>query len=268
MKLTMHKHRSRQRMYLIEGLLLIKDAMRSGAAVTQIILKDDGELADPRDGIPPEMLEEILAGDIPIFVLRSDLFDKLSQTENGRNIIAVVEMREQGDSFPVSAGRSHNAVILDRLQDPGNIGTIIRTADGAGFGAVIVLKGTADIYSPKVVRAAAGSLFRIPIMEAETPAELKEILDSMELRLVVTDMAGETAYWDEDISTGIGLVVGNEGSGVSEELKSMADTLVSLPMCGEIDSLNASVAAAVVMYESMRQRRLKGTEEKENIFNL
>ena len=147
-----------------------------------------------------------------------------------------------------------NVVVMDRLQDPGNIGTIIRTAEGAGYKAVITVKGTGDVFSPKTIRAAAGSVFRMPILQVEDNKALRALTDNMRKKLVVTGFHTDKYYFDEDLSKGVALVIGNEGNGVSEELMEMADVIVKIPMDGHLESLNASVAAGILMYETKRKR--------------
>ncbi len=146
-------------------------------------------------------------------------------------------------------------MVLDRLQDPGNIGTIIRTAEGAGYGGILILKGTGDVFAPKVVRAAAGSLLRMPLIFLDTPAEAMEFLRDHRKKIIATRMGAETSYWEADLSSDIGLVVGNEGNGICRELLEGADLLVAIPMAGGLESLNAGVAAGIIMYEAMRKNK-------------
>ena len=171
--------------------------------------------------------------------------------------MALIKKNEYDISDFSKEGRSSNLLVMDRMQDPGNVGTIIRTADGAGFGGIIIVKGTCDVYSPKVVRASAGSIFRMPFIFVENNEELFRILKDMGKTLAVTCFEGAENYQDCDLSENTAIAIGNEGSGVSPQLIEMADKRIKIPMYGNIDSLNASVAAAVVMYEAERQRRAK-----------
>ena len=150
------------------------------------------------------------------------------------------------------------AVILDRLQDPGNIGSIVRTAEAAGFGTLIAIKGTGDVYSPKTVRAAAGSLLRVDVFEGMDSGEAVRLCREQGMRIIASDLEGAAEYTDADLTGDIAIVIGNEGNGISDEFREAADTLVRIPMEGDIESLNAAAAAGVLMYESMRQRRAAG----------
>ena len=147
--------------------------------------------------------------------------------------------------------------MLDRLQDPGNIGTVIRTADAAGFAGAVIVKGTADLFSPKTVRAAAGSLYRVRLLFAESPADAAEKLRTYGRQIICTSPYAEKLFYDADMAHRTALVIGNEANGVCEELQNAADVNVKLPMEGTIESLNAAVAAAVVMYEAVRQRHMR-----------
>lgn len=236
-KLSQKKYRDREGRYLIEGFNLMREVPPEDLCC--MILRE-GVSAD---GLP----------DADTYVLDGKLFDRLAQTETSQGVIAVVRRQEWTvEKLQARTRQNSNFVVLDRLQDPGNIGTIIRTAEGAGYAAVIAVKGTADIYSPKTIRAAAGSVFRIPIVHVEDGRELGSLAASLGKKLVVTSLDTDTLYFDADLSEGIALVIGNEGGGVSRELLEMADVRVRIPMEGSLESLNASVAAGILMYEARR----------------
>ena len=145
-----------------------------------------------------------------------------------------------------------NFVVLDRLQDPGNIGTILRTADAAGYKLAVVMKGTADVFSPKVVRAATGSLFRMPVVFMDSEEELLEFTRAAGKKTVATCFDTDLYYYDVNLKENIALIIGNEGNGISETLIASSDVKIKIPMHGNIESLNASVAAGILMYEAVR----------------
>ncbi len=239
-KLSQKKYRDRLGLYLIEGYHLIGEAPLE--QLCYAVVRKGEELPD----IPEEKL----------FVMDGELFDRLAQTETSQGVIAAMRKISPGpDLLESVCGTGKNLVVLDRLQDPGNIGTIIRTAEGAGYGAVVVLKGTGDVFSPKTIRAAAGSVFRIPIIHVEDNRELRKLADDLGKTLVVTCFDTDTYYFDEDLSADVALVIGNEGRGVSPELLQMADVKIKIPMEGRLESLNASVAAGILMYESRRKNK-------------
>lgn len=241
-RLSLKKYRDKEGKYLIEGWNLINEAA-SGQALIDYLIFDEEKAA----GFPAR-------GDIHI--MSHSLFEKIAQTETSQGVIAVVCKREYGlEELAERCGGDGNIVILDRLQDPGNIGAILRTAEGAGYSAVVAIKGTGDVYSPKTVRAAAGSVFRIPIIHVEDNRELKALVERLGKRLVVTSLEADNNYFDADLCGGIALVIGNEGNGVSQELTAMADVKIRIPMAGRLESLNASVAAGILMYEAQRCKK-------------
>ena len=282
LKLLRHKYRERQQEYLIEGSNILRDALGANAEIKELLIcYRDKNGYNLSSYVSPEMAEALQEAGVKVFFLSEALFDRLQDTENGRDVIAVVKMqgfenfddvRAFHQKYNYLAGhcdtdehtsgicqgsneRSRNVIVLDRLQDPGNIGTIIRTCDGSGFMAVIVMKGTADVYSSKVIRSAAGSLFRIPIIRLDNSEKLLRLVRDNKLSLVATGFDTDNYYFDEKLDSDIALVIGNEGGGISKEIFDSADRIVKIPMCGEIDSLNAAVSAGIIMYESMRQRK-------------
>ncbi len=139
------------------------------------------------------------------------------------------------------------------MQDPGNVGTVIRTADAAGYSGILIIKGTVDVFSPKVVRACTGSLFRMPILFVDSPNEAIQMLKDNGKKVVSTGFDTDKYYYEIDLTQNIGLVIGNEGNGICDEFKNNSDEIIKIPMFGNIESLNASVAAALLMYETMRK---------------
>jgi TrmH family RNA methyltransferase len=253
-QLKQKKYRDELKKYLIEGPNLIHEALANGGEIELVIKSEDFEF------------EEI---GVPAAVMTAGLFRKLSDTENPQGIMAIVKKRiyTEKDFFtpvvsePVKDGDSaakarepSNIVVLDRLQDPGNIGTILRTADAAGYRGAILMKGTGDIYSPKIVRAAAGSLFRLPVLMADTPEQAVGLLKKYGKTIIGTTPSCDRYYYDIDMRTDTALVIGNEGNGACAEFLEQADLKIKIPMEGTIESLNAAVSAGILMYESVRQR--------------
>ncbi len=184
-QLKLKKFRDEQKKYLIEGSTLIEEAMKSGGEIEMVIRSEEFECGKI---------------DVPTAVMPSGLFHKLSDTETPQGILAIVKKRiysqEQFffpnsdktvgiETVPIRQMTASNLILLDRLQDPGNIGTILRTADAAGYLGAIIMKGTADVYSPKIVRAAAGSLFRLPVLMVDTPNQAIELLKNIRKKLFV-----------------------------------------------------------------------------------
>ncbi len=241
-QLTMRKYRDRSGLYLIEGENLLDEAIRNHVRIETVLVREDCQKA-----LPPEAADKA-------FLLDARLFDKLAQTVTSQGILAVVAKAEVRKEDFIGLPGS-NFIVLDRLQDPGNIGTILRTADAAGYRLTILMKGTADVYAPKVVRAATGSLFRMPVVSMASTEELVEFTRAAGKKLTATCLDAQRCYYDEDLTHDIALVIGNEGSGVAPALIESSELRIKIPMQGNIESLNAAVAAGVLMYEAMRGKR-------------
>ena len=183
------------------------------------------------------------------------LFDKAAGTVHSQGIMAVV--RRKNWKLEEITRRSSFWIILENLQDPGNAGTILRTADACGADALICTKGTVDLYNQKVVRSAMGSFFHLPVAVVDSIDAAVSYIKAQGGQLVGTHLKGATSYTEGDYLGPTAIVIGNEGSGMSDAAASLCDALVKIPMPGKAESLNASVAAGVMMYEVLRQRGVK-----------
>lgn len=247
--LSRKKERDKQGRYVVEGPNLVREAFLSSAPPEALFFRQSAV----KDR---EMRELCLRGsETAGFVLKDSLFDKAAQTESPQGVMAVVRKPVWTEEMLFGSGEHGNVLVLDRLQDPGNIGTILRTALGAGFAGAILMKGGGDLYSPKTARACAGALFRLPVLFCDTPEEALSLLDKRGKRVYATALSASKAYDQCDLREDIALVIGNEGNGVRREFQDGADALLTIPMAGELESLNAAVAAGILMYEAVRQRR-------------
>jgi TrmH family RNA methyltransferase len=233
--------------FAVEGINLVSEVISSGLPVEFIMasdawLRERGEL----------MRDCIDSPDITVCEVPSALFERITDADSGVGVLAVVRMLKEDRTILDGLAPDDNILVLDRIQDPGNMGTMIRTAVAAGYRLIVAAKGTVDIYSPKVLRATAGMVFEIPFIQAQDEDDLLDILRRSGRRTVVTVPSGGRVYYEEDLSGGIALIIGNEGNGASDRLISDADVRVTLPMRGNIESLNAAVAAAILMYEAVR----------------
>jgi TrmH family RNA methyltransferase len=251
-QLASKKYRDQLGLYLIEGPNLLKEALENQAEIQLVLLCDAKEGTLRHEWM---LRHEPMLPEGKTYHMEEKLFEKLAQTETSQGVLAVVQKPDmtRPEILDRMFSPGANLVVLDRLQDPGNIGTIIRTADGAGYQGVVVIKGTGDVYSPKVIRAAAGSVFRMPVLFLESPAQAMNILKEHGKRIVTTSLDAEVRYFDIELKENIGLIIGNEGNGVCLELKDGSDVKIKIPMTGKIESLNAAVAAGIVMYEAMRK---------------
>ena len=243
-KLQIRKHRDAEAKFIIEGINLVEEAISKNADIDYIIISDDFDY-DPTRLKLSDLSE--------VYEVRREIFERLADAENGSGVLAVVSKPKFSDEDLDRLANDANVLVLDRVQDPGNIGTMIRTAVAAGYSMVVCNKGTVDVWSPKVLRATAGMIFDIPVIYLEGTDELVRLLRRLDKRICVTVLEDAYAYYERDLSKGIALVIGNEGNGISDELIEMADERLTIPMKGNIESLNAAVSAAILMYEAIRR---------------
>ena len=238
--------RSAQGRVGIEGPHLIEEALRAGLRVTTIFIAQEDERLRSALRVPPE---------IEILRLPAKLLDSALATETPQPIAALVEPPEWTWAHLLGA-RPKGAelvVVLAGIQDPGNLGTILRSAEAFGAAGVVSLPGTVSAWNPKAVRASAGSVFRVPLLAASERECLEELHEAGLKVLATTVHAAQPAEL-VDMAGPVALIIGNEGSGVADELAAKADARVTIPCPGPVESLNAAVAASVLLYEAARQR--------------
>ena len=241
------KVRDKNAPFLIEGPHLIEMALNSGNQVNDVLfstsfaLKEEGQ----------QFLGRLSKHTKNIFEVSEHVIARISDTETTQGIVAVSACK----SVSLEDLRPETAliVVIDGVQDPGNLGAIIRTADAAAAAAVITLPGTCDAFKQKTVRSTAGSIFNIPVIYADLQALLKW-LRLNKIKLVVTSLDSDRTVFEERLETPLALVFGNEAHGVCEEIISAADLLLKVPIYGHAESLNVASAAAVCIYEVARQR--------------
>jgi len=217
--------------FLVEGRKMVEEALASAFDVETVLVQEGMELPD---GLT-----------MPVYELPAHVLAAVCDTKTPQGIAAVVRMKEQ------SALGKH-IVVLDGVQDPGNVGTIIRTADAAGLDGVLLSNQCADVFSPKVLRATMGSIFRMNLRTTDDlPGELTKLREKG-YSILSSQLDGTPFYEREKVAEQFALVIGNEGNGVSEQVQQTATHRVRLPMRGGAESLNAAIAAAIMMYELMR----------------
>ena len=197
-----------------------------------------------------------ILAEYPGYELVSDqVFAAMSDTQTPQGVLALVRQFSYGMEDLLKNDRPAHLMVLENLQDPGNLGTIFRTAEAAGVTGILLSKDCVDVYNPKVIRSTMGAVFRMPFLYVEDlPEKIKE-LQKEGIKTYAAHLRGENAYDEEDYTTGCAFLIGNEGNGLRDEVADCADCLIRIPMEGEAESLNAAVAAAVLMFEAGRQRR-------------
>lgn len=187
-------------------------------------------------------------------VVEDAIFKTMCDTQTPQGILCLVRQYHYELSELLKQERPL-FLVLENLQDPGNLGTMMRTAEGAGVTGVILSKGSVDMYNPKTIRSTMGSIYRVPFLYAEDLKEVLKILSEKGVQSFAAHLDGKQTYDCEDYNGGTAFLIGNESNGLSSELAACADTYIRIPMEGKLESLNAAVAAAILMYEAYRQRR-------------
>lgn len=244
-ELKQKKYRQQQGLFLAEGLRTVEEAVASKTVVSifYTAIEDDRTRS---------VLEEAAAQQLKLYCVSDAVMKKIADTDTPQGIIAVCKM--QNVTLDKLFSKGEMLLVLDRVGDPGNLGTMLRTADAAGIGGVVLLKGCVDIYAPKTVRSSMGSLFHVPVVsgigEDNFIAEAKDA----GYELLVTSLEGADNLYKADLGGRIAFVMGNEAGGVSANLLERADKRVFIPMAGRAESLNVAMAAGVVMFEALRRR--------------
>lgn len=244
-KLKEKKYRDINKEFIVEGIKLVKEAIEEKADIQKIVICDNCLNAGV---IPKQLMYEIAKFDC-VYVTEN-VFNIISDVNTPQGILAIIKI----SSTQAEIDYSQDIIVaLDDIQDPGNLGTILRTVDSVGLNQIIVSKGTADIYNPKVVRSTMGAIFRVKIIECEDlESTLKEIQKN-NFELIITSLQTKNSIYDVDYSKKA-IVIGNEANGVKKSIQNIADIKVKIPMLGKTESLNASVATGVVLYEYVRQK--------------
>jgi TrmH family RNA methyltransferase len=235
------KERLESQAFLVEGVRLLEEALAADWPM-HFVLYAAGVSERGR-----ELVKKLEAKSIEVEQIADTLLNSISETENSQGLLAVLNY----SSLPLP--RSPDFILIaDRIRDPGNLGTLLRTAAAAGVQAVLLPPETTDAFAPKVLRAGMGAHFRLPIHNL-TWDEIRAVTEP--LKVFLADMQG-TPCWQTDFRPPLAIIVGGEAEGATEEARQMAEMAVSIPMPGKAESLNAGVSGAILMFEVVRQRKL------------
>lgn len=200
-----------------------------------------------------DLVEKIKSTGTRIWQVEESLLKDTAGTENPQGILAVVEMKHY-QLEELTAKKESMLLLIDGVQDPGNLGTMIRTACAAGVRGIILLKGTVDRYNSKVVRAAMGSLFQVPIVCSDDNRKVLSLLRAGEFRVLVADVSGDSHYDQVDVNGNLAWVLGNEANGPEKFWIEQGDDCVCIPIYGPVESLNVAVAAGILLFEAAKKR--------------
>ncbi len=246
--LAKKKERDRRGLFVVEGVKLFEEA--PAERIVQVYLAQSSEKE-----MNAQFGEKLK--NLPCEVVTDEVFVKMSDTVTPQGILCLIRqqhynieeiLREQNKKQPL-------LMVLEDIQDPGNLGTIFRTAEAAGADGVIMSSRTADIYNPKTIRSTMGSIYRVPFLYVDALTPVMERLREQGVRSYAAHLAGETDYDTKDYREGTAFLIGNEGRGLREETAAAADEWIRLPMEGKVESLNAAVASSILLYEAYRQRK-------------
>ena len=223
--------------YIVEGIKMVKEAINENQEIALIAIREDFKI-------------DFDTKNTKIVIISNKIFNDISDVKTPQGILAVIKKNQNNQ---IETNQEY-ILALDSLQDPGNMGTIIRTADSANINQIIINKTTVDPYSPKVIRSTMGAIYRTNIIEVE---DLKATLKEMKLKgfqIITTDLKATQSIYDINYNNKTVVVIGNEANGVSQEILQTADKKVIIPMLGKTESLNASIAASIMIYEYVRQK--------------
>ena len=246
------KARDAEGVFLVEGIRMFREIPEK--LLQEIYISESCEEKEGKEirrrasacGIRPELVSD-------------GVFAYLSDTQTPQGILCVVGQLSYSLEEVADASCPH-MLVLDRLQDPGNVGTILRTAEGAGVTGILLDGECADIYNPKTIRSTMGSIFRMPFYYIQDLEEGIRYLKKRGICTYAAHLEGKRAYDEEDYRKPCAFLIGNEGNGLRPEISDLADTYIRIPMAGEVESLNAAIASAVLMFEAGRQRRSRPAE--------
>ena len=240
------KDRWKDQLFIIEGIKIIEEALLNNVGIKYILITD--KLQSTPEG--SDFYEKNKYNKNLVHITES-LFKEISDTENPQGVIGVAEF--QISNLEDLINKDNPALIfLDGLQDPGNLGTIIRTCDAFNLDGIILGEGSVDPYNSKVVRATMGSIFRIPLVISNNSLETLSLLKERKIKILATSLEADLPIYDIDYRQGFALIIGNESKGVGLEILKLSDQLIKIPMPGSAESLNAGVAASIIMYEAMK----------------
>lgn len=243
-KLKKKKERDRQGLFIIEGLKLVEEAIIFNQNIDTIIINNNQDISD-------SILELAKEKKIDMVAVSDNVFKKLADTDSPQGIMAILKKKDW--SIEQIINNNNLFLLIDEIQDPGNLGTIIRSADASGISSIILGTNTVDLYNQKVIRSAMGSIFHLPIINYDLTEIIKKLKDR-KIKIIGTSPYANQKYFESDLSENIAIIVGNEANGLSEERQEQADEMINIPIVGKAESLNVAMATSVILFEHVRQK--------------
>lgn len=255
--------RNKEGLFLAEGIKMFEEAPFEHLKEVYVNETLWRELEEERHRVLREKLHDCMKRTIPVEQVSEEVFKKASDTRTPQGILFVMEqfsytMEEflgKIKEKQAAGGRAPLFLLLEDIQDPGNLGTIIRTCEGAGADGVIMSKGTVDIYNPKTIRSTMGSLYRVPFLYTQELEKVIKLLQENGIKVYAAHLKGEKFFDEISYEGGGAFLIGNEGNGLRKETADLADSYLKIPMEGALESLNAAVAAALLLYQAAGYQR-------------
>lgn len=244
---TKSKIRSEKKLFVVEGMRICREIPKD-SLVKMYISESFFEQCKNKD------CDFELYSDYE--VVQDKVFQQVSDTVTPQGVLSIVKQPEYSFLDMLTQGKK-TLLFLEDIRDPGNLGTIVRTAEGAGVDGIVMSKGTVDIFNPKVIRSTMGAIYRMPFVYVDDFEGAIKQAKEEGVSFFAAHLKGTSDYAMIDYPLRSAVIIGNEAKGLTDEVSEMADMLVRIPMTGQVESLNASIAAAVFMYEIYRQRRLQ-----------
>ena len=238
------KARREQQAFIVEGVKMFMEA-------PSMHIKEVYVMSEQLKKLKPQVIDKL--NETGYEEVSEQVFRKMSDTKTPQGIICVVSISQTtvGELIKKHEGDGLHVLILESIQDPGNLGTMLRTSEGAGYDFILANEGCVDAYNPKVVRATMGSMYRVPIIYSRNFSDDINMLRKNGVKIYAAHLKGENNYNEESYGDRVGIMIGNEGNGLTDETAKLADTYVKIPMKGQLESLNAAVAAAILMYATI-----------------
>ncbi|GAB6181146.1 RNA methyltransferase [Desulfotomaculum defluvii] len=249
-RLAQRNFRQRERKFIVEGIRFVEEALASNWTADYLLYTAQGTQLER--GMM--LLEQARGKGIETLEVSESIMRELTDTETPQGVLAVLWQPDYTLGDVVKPGQHPLVVIVDGVQDPGNLGTIIRSSDAAAASGVILLKGTVDLYNPKTLRSTMGSLFHLPVMQAEDVEGVLNYLISLGITLLIGDPADGIPVFGANLQEPVGIVVGNEGAGPRKEIFCHKHQKITILMPGNAESLNVAIATSIILYEATRQR--------------
>ncbi len=243
------KFRDEYNEFIIEGLRIVEHGLEYGGDIIRLFITHD----EYKSLEGTRVFEKIIEKNVDTYIISEQLFKEISDTKNPQGILGIVKKKSY-DINHILNKEKYFIIILDRLQDPGNLGSIIRTADAAGIDCIVTSKGCVDTYNNKTIRSTMGSIFNIPIVDIGDLDSFIAYLIENDTKIVSTILETNQYHYEVEYGEKIAVIIGNEGNGISKELIDKSNIKVKIPMLGKAESLNASTASSIIIYEIVRQR--------------